>query len=290
MSDFQVHVACVRQSELDRGGRAWCKPMPPPHTGVLGLGLCLCKATQSLLCVLWDHVASASPSPRGGLCLAPLCPLCEGSASPLREGLPTFPHDLSSRPPCGRVGPSRVLSSGLIAPTRRQWLHSKHDCREDVPTPNLAFCPGSETPRTVHVETWAGGRRRCAQAEGRTAGTSPGFCRHLQVDCLSHGDARAGGSIPGLDGQAGQQEVQADKKMQVLGRSVFLADMVGGLGHRKLHLERWDLERCIPMGLGWGESLLGWPHHGYPFLCRKSGIQGPILVPGCVQGRLLLHW
>lgn len=38
MSDFQVHVACVRQSELDRGGRAWCKSMPPPHAGVLGLG------------------------------------------------------------------------------------------------------------------------------------------------------------------------------------------------------------------------------------------------------------
>lgn len=63
-----------------------------------------------------------------------------------------------------------------------------------------------------------------------------GFCRHLQVDCLSRGDARAGGSIPGPDGQAGQQEVQADKKMWVLGRSVFLADMVGGLGLRKLPL------------------------------------------------------
>lgn len=95
------------------------------------------RATRSLLCVLRDHVASASPSPHGSLCLAPLYPLCEGPAHPLREGLPTCPHDRPSRPPCGRAGPSRVLSSGLIAPTRRQWLHSKHHCREDVPTPGL---------------------------------------------------------------------------------------------------------------------------------------------------------
>lgn len=243
MSDFQVHVACVRQSELDRGGGAWCKPMPPPHAGSLGWVPASVRATWSLLCVLQGLMASASPSPHGSLCLAPLCPLCEGPAPPPREGLPTFPHDLSSQPPCGRAGPSRVLRSGLTAPPGGSGSTQNTTVGRMCPppaclglAPNLAYCPGSETPSIVHIETWGGDRRLCAQAEGRTAGTSPGFLRHLPGGLSLPWRCQGQRVHPRPDGQAGQQEVQADKKMWVLGRNVFLADMVGGLGRRKPHL------------------------------------------------------
>lgn len=102
--------------------------------------------------------------------------------------------------------------------------------------PNLAFCPSSETPSIVYIETWGGDRRRCAQAEGRTAGTSPGFLGHLPGGLSLLWRCQGQRVHPRPDGQAGQQEEQADKKMRVLGRNVFLADMVGGLGHRKPHL------------------------------------------------------
>lgn len=91
----------------------------------------------------------------------------------------------------------------------------------------------SSTPRLG-----GGDRKQVHKVQGRMTWTPPNFVR-----CPLGGQPLPQGC------RVQQQEVETDRGCGSRGRSVFLADSVGGTGHRNPCFGCRDLERCMPVGM-----------------------------------------